>query len=222
MFILGVKKGKIKTKYPIIGHGKQGTIFKIDDNTVLKVYNANGHKNNKKYEFEVAKKMEKLHLNRFVTPFDIRTRNGLLHDFKMNKIDFDHIDVTDLKVREYIDSLREIREDVHKISSVGIKFDDLQEHNICVSKGKITIYDFSGYYIDKNEVESYNNGVINERFGSIYLMKLCKDNHYFIYDNVYVPFIASHYIYFEDYLEDNVKDKNMTVKEYVLSLKNKL
>ena len=76
-------KNKFKAKHPIIGHGHQGTVFKIDDETVLKIYNKLGRRHDTTDDLEVAKRLENLDLSYFLTPFDIRTVNGLLHSFKM-------------------------------------------------------------------------------------------------------------------------------------------
>ncbi len=88
MFILNKFDGSLKTKYPIIGHGNQGTVFKISDDTVLKIYNISGRRNSENGDLEVARRLEKLKLKRFVTPFDIIEKNNLLLGYKMEKVPF--------------------------------------------------------------------------------------------------------------------------------------
>lgn len=219
MFILNKFDGSLKTKYPIIGHGNQGTVFKISDDTVLKIYNISGRRNSENGDLEVARRLEKLKLKRFVTPFDIIEKNNLLLGYKMEKVPFDHVDVVDLKIKDYIDSLREIRDDVLKISAAGIQLSDLQEHNICVSNGKIKIYDFSDYFLGDKNIKIHNKNAINDCFGSMCLMKVLEDDHIFVYDTIYSPFLSSRYDNFEDFLDSKTDNKNMTVKEYVCSLK---
>ena len=209
----------LKLKYPIIGHGNQGTVFKINDDTVLKIYNVCGRRNSECDDLEVAKRLGKLILKRYVTPFDIKERNNLITSFKMKKITFDHVNVVDLKIKDYIDSLREVREDTEKISSAGVQLRDLQEHNICVSNGKITIYDFSDYFLGNKFVRIHNNNAINDCFGSLCLMRICGDNPILVYDSIYSPFLCSGFDNFEDYLDSKTDNKNMTVREYVYSLK---
>ena len=212
--------GKVKTKYPIIGHGNQGTVFKIDDDTVLKVYNTKGRRHDRNDDLEVAKRLERIKLSHFIAPFDIKEKNKLLISYKMKKLDIEKKDVVDLSIEDYIESMKGIREDAQKLSNVGIQLSDLQEHNICISKGKIRIYDFSDYFLgEKKYIRINNDNAINDCFGDFCLMKLSQDNPIFIYDSIYAPFLASNKKYFEDYLNTKTEDKKMTVREYVLSLK---
>lgn len=210
---------RLKAKYPIIGHGNQGTVYKLDENTVLKIYNGFGRRHDRNDDLEVAKRLEQYEFNYYVGPFDIRTYNGLLQSYKMERLAREHKDVVDLKIREYIDSLRGIRRETDIISEAGIQLSDLQEHNICVANGRIRIYDFSDFFLENNKnLATFNNNTINDCFGDLCLMKLSKDNPIFIYDAIFVPFLKSGEKYFEDYLDKKVKNKNMTIRQYVKSL----
>ncbi len=216
--IVKTLKGEIKTKYPIIGHGNQGTIFKVNKDTVLKVYNLRGRRHDNFDDLEVAKRLQDLKLQSFITPFDIEESDGVLESYKMKRIEFDKIKPVDLKFKDYIESLRQIREDAQKISDKKIQMRDLQEHNICVSKGRITVYDFSDYFLGKNNVRLINDGIINDCFGSFALNQVCDDS-ILLYDKIYAPFLMSRIPYIEDYFDKTIEDKNETVRDYVKRLK---
>lgn len=209
---------RIKTKYPIIGHGNQGTVYRVNKDTVLKVYNLRGRRHDNLDDLEVAQRLQNLSLKSFVTPFDIDESNGILKSYKMRKINFDKIKPVDLKFKDYIDSLRQIREDAQKISDKKIQMRDLQEHNICVSNGRITVYDFSDYFLGKNNVRLINDGIINDCFGSFALNQVSEDS-ILLYDKIYAPFLMSRIPYIEDYFDETIEDKNETVRDYVKRLK---
>ena len=210
----------VKTKYPIVGHGNQGTVYKIDSDTVLKVYNEYGRRHDRNDDLEVAKRLSTINLKCYVTPFDIREENGLLISYKMKKINFDKRDIKDMTFKEYIESLKDIRSDTEKITALGIQLSDLQRHNIALANGKIKIYDFSDYFLgDRKYLKIHNNNEINDCFGDLCFMDLSKDNPILIYDKIYSPFLSSSKNNIEDYFEETIEDKEMTLNEYVKSLR---
>lgn len=73
-------KIEISSKSPkILGHGDQGTVFKIGE-SAFKTYNANAQR--KSNDKEVAIRLSRLNLKYFVTPYSLRFDSKKLIGFK--------------------------------------------------------------------------------------------------------------------------------------------
>lgn len=206
----------------ILGHGNQGTVIK-KEGYALKVLNLKAGRKNKD-DIEVAKRLSKLPLKHFITPYDIRVRNGKIHSYKMALIHRNKGKrVVDMDIQDVIRNISEIREEANILSENGILLRDLQEHNICIGhtgdndSDSIIIYDFSDYTLsDSPNLKEINNSEIEALFGSFIIYHEMSDvSPLIIYDEIYSGYLQSGYPTIEEYFDKSIKKK--TISQHIKS-----
>lgn len=207
----------LKIKHlPILGHGRQGTVFK-NGSFATKVFSSGSSRIND-MSGDVTNRISCLNLNAFVKPFNLVFKKNILYSFDMELL---HIDknkkIVDMNIEDVIFSLNLIRKDVDILSSFGVKINDLQMHNIGISDDKIRVFDFSDYsFCDNRNLKKINDSEIDSLFGSLCLMEEMSDiDSIKIYDNIYVDYFRSGCSSIEEYFSLNVLGKYKNLREFV-------
>lgn len=201
-------------RLPILGKGRQGTVYKISEHEALKVMNGDSTSD----DLQVARKMSKLSLKRFVRPYEIKHKGSKVKSYKMRHFHNDNTSVIDISLEKLISELKLIRKDVGKLSASGIRLSDVLGHNIAVEKGKILIYDFSCYTLSNSEYLSTNNNqTLNDYFGNLCLTDAYPEHSQAVYENVYKKFILSGESKVEDFYQKEVASKKKSLREYFKS-----
>ena len=209
-------KIKISSKSPkILGHGDQGTVFKIGE-SAFKTYNANAQR--KSDDSEVAVRLSKLNLKYFVTPYSLQfdSKKNLI-GFKMRLLKKGTKEkLTNMDICDAVKNIKGIRKETKIISDNGIIFNDLQPHNVIITENGIEVYDFSAYGISNlPSVASINDSEIDNLFGSLLLTTEMPDiDPIMLYDAIYSDYKKGECSTIEEYYDKTIS--NGSIREYVL------
>lgn len=216
-YVIKNTSGLMIKHLPILGHGNQGTVFK-NGKYATKVFNLGNTRPND-LDGSVATKISYLDLNAFVKPFNLKFKNNSFYSFDMELLHLERKNIVDIDIEDVISSLRLIREDVSKISDAGIQINDLQTHNIGVSKDRIRVFDFSDYsFSDNKNLRKINDSEIDSLFGSFCIMAELDDiDPIKIYDYIYVDYFRSGCDTIEDYFSLEILGKYKNIREFVNS-----
>ncbi|MBO5375339.1 MAG: hypothetical protein J6A52_00640 [Bacilli bacterium] len=217
-YTLKSTKGMQINHPPILGHGAQGTVFKIG-NSAVKLFNGYWFTvKNRPDDLEVAKRMTSLELSHFLKPTRlIVNKNGLKgvetpiikRDKKKKFID--------MKIDKIVKNMKAIRKDATTLSDNGIKLNDFNYDSVYISGDNITIGDFSYFMIDdEQDLHKSNNSAINALFATdmIYGDYNYK-NTMILYEIFWSQMRDRH---FEDVLEEISSKGHKTIRQYVKSL----
>ena len=161
----------------------------------------------------IIRRIEVLNLDRFIKPCNLTLvkSNGLIRSFETIAPESNG-KVSELNIDTLVNELKMIRHDIGTLSNQSIILEDLNQSNITVHDNKIFLYDVSGLEInsDSEYVSHFNNIKINELFGEAIPAKenddISKND---ITIKLYGKFLESHNAFIEDYIKDNIKEKNL-------------
>lgn len=214
-------KIEISSKSPkILGHGDQGTVFKIGE-SAFKTYNANAQR--KSDDKEVAIRLSRLNLKYFVTPYSLRfdSKKNLI-GFKMRLLKKGTKEkLTNMDICDVVKNIEGIRKETKIISDNGIIFYDLQPHNVVITENGIEVYDFSAYGISNSPAAaSSNDSEIDTLFGSLLLTTEMPDiDSISLYDAIYSDYKKGECSTIEEYYDKTISSGS--IREYVLQKKKK-
>lgn len=159
-------------KYPIIGEGGQGKIHQIDENTVIKLTDAN--------EVDLLYKMISISLNQFLKPKDAVYENGVCYAFAyplLNKTDNKSILL--LLKEKLISNIDILTQEIKQISENRILIHDLIPNNSACIDEIIYIFDFNLYTfapmdLTEEQIFKINIQRLEQYFHKLWIMALVK------------------------------------------------
>jgi hypothetical protein len=194
-----------------IGRGHEGIVYE-DRGVAIKQF----YSDRKLTEdtTTIGIRLSKINFSSFAKPYNfVLDKNGIIQKYYMDLLPkgkngkFTLMDIDDL-----VSSLRNIRNDINKMTDSKILLCDFFLHNIKVVNNKIYFYDFSDYRLGDDDplLRTHNDNEMNSLFGSIGVMDENLDiNPIDVYDGLFAPFLGSGVPYIEDYIENNVRSKNL-------------
>ena len=198
-----------------LGRGHEGIVYRVG-NQAKKIFYSERKLSRNTTAIGII--LSKLNFKAFMRPshFEIN-KKGLLSSYDMEIMPKNEDNKFTSMRKEYlIRALRSMREDVLKMAEHCIKTNDLQMHNIRIYEDSIKFYDFSLFRFaqDEETAAAYNNGKIDDIFGSIGIQEENPDiNPIEVYDKFYAKYLGSKYHRIEDFIEEEMDAE--TIRQYI-------
>lgn len=209
----------MKIKHPpILGHGAQGTVFKIGKNSALKLFNGYWYTvKNRPNDLEVARRMTSLELTHFLKPTRLIVNKKGLRGVETPIIKRGKKKLIDMNIKKIIDNLKALRKDAAILSDNGIRLNDFNYDSVYISGDNITIGDFSYFLLDDTQdLHKLNDSALDVLFATDMVYgDYNYRNTVMLYENLYSQMRGRH---FEDVLEDISSKGCKTIRQYIKSL----
>lgn len=203
---------------PVLGHGAQGTVFKIG-NSAVKLFNGYWlNFENRPNDLEVATRMTSLELTHFLRPTRLIINKNGLRGVETPIIKRGKQKFIDMNIETILQNMKAIRKDASTLSDNGIKLNDFNYDSVYISEGKITIGDFSFFLIDDTrDLHKINDSAINALFASDMVFgDFNYRNTSMLYEEFYGKLRGGN---FEEILEEISSNGCKTIRQYVKTLK---
>lgn len=141
------------------GEGSNGSIYKIDDATLLKIFKFGNHSE------RLLNMVSDMNLDNFYKIYTLLyNQNGDFVGYLMKLYEEEYIDILTMPCEYTIDNLIRLKNSIKRLTDNNIRIYDMREGNTILDNSNITIIDIDLYRI----VDDYNHAYLkNENYNSL-------------------------------------------------------
>lgn len=197
--------------FEIVGEGKQGTIYRYDENTVIKLLEDDS------FNYELLKTMSGLSLKQFMKPIEEVKENGECYAFAYPFLkQMDYKSILLLLKKSLLENIKVLLQDIEILSEKRILIRDIIPINSFCIDDKICIFDFDSYVfanerLTKKQIYHLNVERLEQYFQKIWIKSL-------IECGIDRTCLKYHQEFFEKSYIQAIKKKmksNENIKEYI-------
>lgn len=210
-----LKKG-IKT-YKKQGEGLESIVFKIDDETVLKVYKDSNEK--AKLNESMIKELSQIDTNRIVLPNNIITdEDGETKGYSMDYKEDSEASIIDYPKEQLIEELSLLKDDLTELGENKVEIGDLREENTISNESSFYLIDCGDYLKRKKDTTKVNYFFFNEYLINDILIDIIYEESTDLKKGLNFLKEVKMYLLDDTYIGDYLKEKMQeqeTLNEYV-------
>ena len=171
----GYELKKDNVLFEEMGEGLESRVFKIDDETVLKVYKTSNEK--EKLDEDMIEELSDIETNRIVLPKEIiKTKDGEVKGYSMDYVEETETKFFDFTKEKIIRELKLLKNDLIKLGKNNVEIGDLREENTISNDESFYLIDCGDYLKKESETTIFNIRLFNEFLIDDFLSSIVFDN----------------------------------------------
>ena len=145
------------------GEGLESIVYKIDDQTALKVYREISDK--ARLNKKEIQELSTIDTKRIILPNDIiTTKNGEIKGYSMDYIEESNDKLEDFSKKQLVEELKLLKEDLITLGKNNVEIGDLREENTISNKDSFYLIDCGDYLFRDKDTTDINLKFFNSFF----------------------------------------------------------